>query len=88
MLKLKIVSPERVEFEGDVESVIVPGTLGRFEVLENHAPIISSLEKGPVEIGIAGEGKTTLDIAGGFVEVQKNTVSLCVEMLGEEQSID
>ena len=83
MLKLKIVSPERVEFEGEVESVIVPGTLGRFEVLENHAPIISSLEKGPVEIGIAGEGKNTIDIMGGFVEVQKNTVSLCVEMLEE-----
>ena len=43
MLKLKIVSPERVEFEGEVISVTVPGTMGRFEVLVNHAPIISSL---------------------------------------------
>lgn len=45
MLKLKIVSTEKVVFTGDVESVTVPGTLGEFEILVNHAPIISSLEK-------------------------------------------
>ena len=49
MLTLKIVSPERVEFDGEVESVLVPGTLGSFEILNDHAPIISSLEKGKVE---------------------------------------
>ena len=75
MLKLKIVSPERVEFQGDVESVKVPGTLGNFEILTNHAPIISTLQKGIVEY--AGN---QLAITGGFVEVQKNEVSLCVEL--------
>ena len=74
MLKLKIVSPERVEFTGEVESVKVPGTTGSFEILNNHAPIISTLQKGVVEY----DGKT-LPILGGFVEVQKNEVSLCVE---------
>ena len=49
MLKLKIVSPERVEFEGEVESVLVPGSLGQFEILNDHAPIISLLDKGKVE---------------------------------------
>ena len=44
MLKLKIVSPEKIEFDGEVQSVLVPGTLGSFEILQNHAPIISSLE--------------------------------------------
>ena len=48
MLILKIVSPERVEFDGEVGSVTLPGTLGSFEVLTGHAPIISSLEKGKV----------------------------------------
>lgn len=43
MLKLKIVSPEKVVFKGDVESVLVPGTLGSFEILTDHAPLISSL---------------------------------------------
>ena len=48
MLKLKIVSPERVVFSGEVERVTVPGTAGEFEMLVNHAPIISSLEHGAV----------------------------------------
>lgn len=74
MLKLKIVSPERIEFEGEVESVKVPGTQGNFEILTDHAPIISSLQKGFVEY----DGKR-LDILGGFVAVQKNEVSLCIE---------
>lgn len=77
-LKLKIVSPERIEFDGEVESVIVPGTMGNFEILTNHAPIISSLQKGTVEY-TDKTGKKHVDIIGGFVEVQKNEVSLCVE---------
>ena len=80
MLKLKIVSPEKIEFEGEVESVLVPGSLGQFEILVNHAPIISSLDKGKVVYALPGGEKKTLDIFGGFVEVQKNVVSLCVEI--------
>ena len=75
MLKLKIVSPERIEFAGEVESVKVPGTQGNFEILTDHAPIISSLQKGVVEY----DGKQ-LGITGGFVSVQKNEVSICVEI--------
>ena len=79
MLQLKIVSPEKIEFDGVIESVIVPGTMGQFEILNDHAPIISTLQKGMVEY-TTKEGKTSLEIQGGFVEVQKNVVSLCVEM--------
>ncbi len=79
MLKLKIVSPEKVVFQGDVVSVLVPGTLGSFEILTDHAPIISSLEEGKVEFG-TNEGKQSLNIMGGFVEVKKNEVNLCVEV--------
>ena len=79
MLKLKIVSPERIEYDGAVESVLVPGTAGQFEILNDHAPIISTLQKGVVEYATK-EGKVSLDILGGFVEVQKNVVSLCVEI--------
>ena len=79
MLQLKIVSPEKIELDGAVESVLVPGTMGQFEILNDHAPIISTLQKGMVEYTTT-EGKTSLEILGGFVEVQKNVVSLCVEM--------
>jgi F-type H+-transporting ATPase subunit epsilon len=74
MLQLKIVSPEKVEFEGKVESVKVPGSQGMFEILTNHAPIISTLQSGVVEY----DGRQ-LAVTGGFVTVQKNEVSLCVE---------
>lgn len=78
-LKLKIISPAKVVFTGDVESVLVPGTLGSFEILTDHAPIISSLQKGDVEY-TTKEGKKQLAITAGFVEVQKNEVRLCVEV--------
>ena len=79
MLKLKIVSPEKIQFDGEVERVLVPGTLGQFEILQNHAPIISSLNKGVVTYE-TGQGKINLDIIGGFVSVNQNQVNLCVEL--------
>lgn len=79
MLTLKIVSPERVVFTGEVESVLVPGTVGQFEILNDHAPIISTLVEGKVVYSVKGT-KKELQIAGGFVEVKKNDVSLCVEI--------
>ena len=79
MLQLKIVSPEKIEYDGVVEIGLVPGSMGQFEILDNHAPIISTLQKGVVEYATQ-EGKVSLNILGGFVEVQKNLVSLCVEI--------
>ncbi len=80
MLKLKIVSPERIEFDGEVVSVLVPGSQGEFEILNDHAPIISTLNKGAVVYGLPKGEKVRLEILGGFVEVQQNVVSLCVEV--------
>ena len=79
MLTLRIVSPERIVFTGEVDSVLVRGTVGPFEILDNHAPIISTLSEGKVAYNIKG-AKTELQIVGGFVEVKKNLVSLCVEI--------
>ena len=57
----------------------LPGTIGPFMVLKNHAPIISSLEKG--EIVYVSEGKESrLPINEGFVEVRDNQVDVCVEV--------
>ena len=75
MLELRIVSPERIEYDGQVESVLVPGS----EILQDHAPIISTLQNGEV-VYTTKEGRVSLSIQGGFVEVQKNVVSVCVEM--------
>lgn len=78
-LDLKIVSPEKVEYCGKVERVLVPGTSGEFEILTNHAPIISTLDKGRI-IFHDSEGKHELNVSMGFVEVQKNEVNICVEL--------
>ena len=61
MLRLKIVSPESVAYNGEVESVKVPGLLGNFEILNNHAPIISALQKGIVEY-VNSEGRHQMNI--------------------------
>lgn len=79
MLQLKIVSPEKVVFAGSVESITVPGTSGMFEILVDHAPIISSLEKGEVTYKTDGKS-TTINVQGGFVSVKRNEVNVCVEI--------
>lgn len=78
MLNLKIVSPEKVEYVGNVESITMPGVNGGFQVLQSHAPIISILKEGVV-VYVDGQGQHDLPIESGFVVVQKNKVSLCVE---------
>mgnify|MGYP003243816450 FL=1 len=77
-LHLVIVSPEKTLFKGVVTDVTLPGSQGIFMVLPKHAPLISSLEKGTLTYTTA-EGEQSLEITGGFVEVRKNEVSVCVE---------
>jgi len=79
MLKLRIVSPEKVVYNSEVESLKVPGMVGEFEILDNHAPIISTLVNGTV-VYTTKDGSQSLPVKGGFVEVKKNEVSLCVEV--------
>ena len=78
---LVIVSPARTLYEGEVRAVILPGELGKFEVLKDHAPLISSLVAGEVKFreGRTGTEFQTLQIQGGFAEVKDNRVSVCVE---------
>ena len=77
-MKVIIVSPEKTLYSGEVEGVEVPGENGRFEVLNNHAPIISSLIAGKVYC--KGAEPFTLEISGGFIEVAHNEISICVEI--------
>lgn len=79
MLRLKIVTPDKVAYDGGVKSVFVPGVLGQFEILNNHAPIISSLVEGDIRY-VTDEGTESLHVIGGFVSVKHNEVNLCVEV--------
>jgi F-type H+-transporting ATPase subunit epsilon len=77
-MNLVILSPDKEIFSGEVKSVAVPGTDGGFQMLNNHAPIVSSLEKGEVKVVKANGDKITYTITGGFVEMLNNEVSLLV----------
>ena len=78
-MQLTIVSPEKILYTGEAELVTLPGTIGNFTILERHAPIISSLEKGTLVYRVKGEEKE-LAINGGFVEAKNNDVSVCIEI--------
>lgn len=76
---LDVISPECTLVHASVDSVELPGSKGRFEVLRDHAALISSLEKGQV-IYRVGEKTESLGISSGFVEVNDNHVVACVEL--------
>ena len=78
-MNMDIVSPERQLFSGEVEGATFPGDKGRFTVLYNHAPIISTLGQGAIRWVQQGQ-EATLDIKGGFVEVENNRIIVCVEI--------
>ena len=77
-IALHIVSPEGTIVKTTVSAVTLPGTLGPFEVLKNHAALISSLEKGEI-VYVAEGAEHRIPIASGFVEVRDNQVDACVE---------
>lgn len=77
-LQVNIVSPEKTLYAGPAESVTVPGRKGCFEILRNHAPIISTLSSGTVSC--RGVENFSIQVSGGFVEVAHNEVSVCVEI--------
>ncbi len=77
-MKLEILSPEKEIFAGEVSLVQLPGIDGLFEVLENHAPLVSALTKGVIKV----EDNTAVQnfsIEGGTVEVLKNKVLVLAE---------
>ena len=76
---LEIISPEKTLVHRMVGEVEFPGTKGRFEVLKDHAPLVSSLEKGDIVFSSGGK-QERLAIASGFVEIYKNHVTACVEL--------
>ena len=79
-MKLNIISPEKILFSGEVNSVTLPGTTGSFTILDNHAPIISSLRKGILSYcRNEGDSEIELRVEGGFVEGKQNEVNVCID---------
>ncbi|MDR1678933.1 MAG: ATP synthase F1 subunit epsilon [Prevotellaceae bacterium] len=77
-MRLLLLSPEKTLFNGETDSVTLPGTKGQFTVWEHHAAMISTLNPGEVHFRTA-QGEQVFAIDSGFVEVRNNVVSVCVE---------
>ncbi len=73
-MQLEIITPDKKVYEGEVTSVQLPGTNGLFEILNHHAPIISTLTKGKIRV-IDGKNQTEFfEINGGVIEMNQNKV--------------
>ena len=73
-MKLEIITPEQELFNGEVKSVKLPGSTGEFEILNNHAPIISTLNKGDIKIITSEKDSKKISINGGVIELQNNKI--------------
>jgi F-type H+-transporting ATPase subunit epsilon len=82
-MNITVLTPDREVFKGEINAVKVPGMGGQFQVLKNHAPIVSSLSKGDVTIAKADGNKMKFSIEKGFIEVLNNEVSLLVQGVKE-----
>ena len=78
-MNITVLTPDEEVFQGEATSVTVPGTDGQFQVLNNHAPIVSSLAEGKVKIVKTGGEDLIFAIQKGFIEVLNNDVSLLVQ---------
>lgn len=78
-MKVKITKPDSTVFEGEAKLLQLPGTGGLFEILQNHAPIISSLSKGTIRLVTNDDETKTFHIRGGVVKGQQNDILILVQ---------
>jgi F-type H+-transporting ATPase subunit epsilon len=78
---LEIITPDKKVYQGEVKLVKVPGSKGSFEVLKNHAPIISTLDKGKIKIIDNSDKTSYFDISGGVIEVKSDLIIILAESL-------
>jgi F-type H+-transporting ATPase subunit epsilon len=78
-MKLEIITPDKKIYSGDVKLVQLPGSKGAFEILNNHAPIISTLDKGKIKVEEASGQVLFFDVEGGIVENKDNKLIILAE---------
>ena len=87
-LYLEIVTPSKSAFKGEIKSITVPGTKGRFQVLKNHAPIISTFDIGMIKVELAVGNPNYYSTAGGTIEVLDNKVLVLADSIELVSQID
>ncbi|KAF0140875.1 MAG: F0F1 ATP synthase subunit epsilon [Stygiobacter sp.] len=87
-LNLEIITPSKQAFSGKVKSLTVPGTAGSFQVLFNHAPLLSTFEIGKVKIENLEGKETEFATSGGTVEVTENKILILADSLETKEEIN
>ncbi len=77
-MKLTIITPDKLAYEGDVTAVTVPGSAGSFQILKDHAAIVSTLDNGKIIIK-GNNGEEVIRINGGVVEAKDNNIIVLAE---------
>lgn len=77
-MKLSIITPDKLAYEGEVTAVTVPGSAGSFQILKDHAAIVSTLEDGNVIVKSINE-EVVISIKGGVVEAKDNNIIILAE---------
>jgi F-type H+-transporting ATPase subunit epsilon len=78
-MQIEIITPDAKLFEGEVNSVKLPGSLGGFEILNNHAPIVSNLTSGNICISKKDGENQIYKINGGVVEMKNNKIIILAD---------
>jgi F-type H+-transporting ATPase subunit epsilon len=80
---LEVLSPGKTYFSGDIKLIKVPGSGGSFEVMNNHAPIVSTLEQGIIKVEVDENTIKSFNISGGVIQVVANKITLLAETVAE-----
>jgi F-type H+-transporting ATPase subunit epsilon len=86
-IRCEIVSQDRMVFEGDVDVVVAPSTLGEMGILPNHAPLLATLDFGLIKVRYQGR-EDIFTVAGGIIEVQPNLVTVLADVAENVHEID
>lgn len=87
-LNLNIVTPSKQIFSGEIKAITVPGTVGNFQVLKGHAPIMSTLEVGLIKLELQGGEISFYATGGGTIEVKENSILLLADSIEKCEDID
>ena len=86
-INLEIITPEKIIYKDSVDSITIPGTKGMFQVLKDHAPLMSTIEIGVITFKKNNESKY-LTTAGGTIEVLNNNVLILADSVEVIEDID
>ena len=83
-LNVRVVSPDKIVFEGEAAAVVAPAWDGQVGILPGHAPMLALMGSGPLSVDRPGGGSDSFHVAGGVLKVERDTVTLLTEYAGDQ----